>query len=216
MACTEKPQTALQLTDETVAFVKQNDEREWYPYCTGVWLDKDRILTAAHCVTDEDRELILVVIKSETAGIMETPQPPHIGRVIKVDESVDLAMVQVPDPPRHVSVRVAVSSPPIGADLFFMAHPRLLYYSFGKGIVSSYYGSISAGITKNKGPFMGVVSMVVDSGASGSGIFDEQGGLVGVLSMKTNSPGVGLAVPTYTVRQFLGFNKKRVDVGKHL
>ena len=47
-----KRQIVDSITDKTVALVKKDSDGDYVPYCGGVWVGKNLILTAFHCIEE--------------------------------------------------------------------------------------------------------------------------------------------------------------------
>jgi len=112
--------------EATIAFVTQSfrNPNDIYAYCTGVWINKDTILTAAHCAQGAaTMELIkklppelrpfarflvqevknpvgaemFFIVEKEVTNLEDAPKAQHKGKVIAVDLSHDLALIKTTD-----------------------------------------------------------------------------------------------------------------------
>jgi len=160
------------------------------------------VLTAKHCTDGEDK--IYVLTAGEVSGIVSDPKATHEATVVALAPKYDLSLIDVALPPLHPVAKLAEQGPPVGSSLLMMAHPTLNYWTFCTGLVTNYYSEIGVGPAHDlTGPFMGVASLVMNNGGSGSGVFDRSGNLVGIVSMKSGTPGLGYAIPLPALRGFL-------------
>jgi S1-C subfamily serine protease len=194
------------IQDYTVALVNiQKDIKETSvtSYCTGVWVGADEILTAAHCVNDEDKkpwtspvgELVTYVIKKEIDTSETTTY--HNSKVIAFDNNVDLALIQAEVIiPNHMVALLPTELPAIGERVYQVGHPHKLYWSFSSGEVSAYRhsGEIGDVIQAN---------ISVWYGNSGGGLFDRDGNLIGICSRKLDIPSMGYYVHLDSIKRFL-------------
>ncbi len=182
--------TARAISGVTVALEETDEEGVTYPFCSGVWVTKDYILTAAHCAKDD---AIKYIIRSEVTGHLAEPKTLHLAGVAARDVKHDVAvLVAVDTPPPHPVARFGARVPDPGDVLYFTGQDRTLYWTFMVGWMSAY--TDHAGATENgkEGPWLQVQAPIA-GGMSGSGVFDETGGLVGIISFTTASPGLGFA-----------------------
>lgn len=181
------------IDDATVALISYTEGNKLKAFCTGVWVDPMHILTAAHCVEDEDiGEPILFVVHYDEA--------PFFASLLLVDKLHDLALLHARVAPPHTSVRVAREMPERGTPLHLVGHTKGLVWSYFPGWVAAYRSDI--GPPGSKGFYM-QVSAPVSYGDSGAGAFSLDGELVGITAFITGGPNTGFCVPVPTIRTFL-------------
>ena len=206
LACASAPQTpakvtprSLDLEGRTVAlYTKDTDS----PRCTGVWVGDARILTAAHCVSDDELDPLFYSTYSEYIGVTKTPNL-HSMALIREDKDVDLALYEtgVFDTPKHPNATVAPRLLDVGADIHVMGHTAGLSYSYMHGYVA-FYRELDFRPDK-KGPWL-QISAPIYKGNSGGGAYNDMGELVGIASfMASKIPNVGFFVYSGTIRNFL-------------
>lgn len=209
--------------NSTVALVI-NDDGAVRPYCTGVWLEGDRIVTAHHCVqsvanmiakknlpkeiADEleiDVDVIGVKIHyiqgNEVMGVGDEPSGIHLSKVIVDDSLHDVALIQaVGDAiPPHEVATLADAMPAIGEKIQVVGHVKGLYWTYIEGVVASYRTGLP--VDRN-GPFL-QLSAPVYFGNSGGGVFNTDGELVGIVSFMMGAPLTNFAIPVKRVRELL-------------
>lgn len=156
-----------QMRNDTVALVRSDGETV-RPFCTGVWVGKNQILSADHCVRAAVEDLVLeifseednpdvieeqiqlledgfkinFIVSAEERGVFREPVRWHTAEVVKHDSTHDLVLLKVDsgekDIPEHSYAKLAKKSPSVGADVSIMGHVVGLYWTFTRGIVSAY------------------------------------------------------------------------------
>jgi len=192
--------TIEEIESKTVALTKLDRDGDNSPYCTGVWVSQDKILTAQHCVetygrffnnaTDEEIQYDAVginvqyIIKTDVdlSSPQNYPKTVRSGTVIAIDKQSDLALIMVADDSivhsiANVKNYQVVSN---GTKVHIIGHTIGLWWTYFDGVVSTSW-------THMKGPdtIMTHVSQISSStwrGNSGGGAFDSEGNLVGIAS----------------------------------
>lgn len=209
------------LQDNTVALVtleedKATKEKSAIPYCTAVWIGTDEILTAAHCVKDDNAplknpvgEAVYYVIRAEIDA--DDYVTYHPGTVIAYDAKFDLALIQVvvEKMPGHPFALLPTELPAIGETVYGVGHPSKLYWSFIEGKISAYRHRDDLGDVIQ-------INISVWFGDSGGGIFDRDGKLFGICSQKLDISSMGYYVPLDNIKVFLtdARSKKAVKLNK--
>jgi len=214
------------LGNVTVALVYQgvDDDGNKFvkPYCTGVWLSDDQILTAGHCAEavarmdkklDEDDPVdpvgnpVHYIVSVEVPDAKEEePSAVHFGHVTSFDEDHDLALITASagNIPEHDNASLASEIPALGERVYVVGHPRGLYWSYIEGVVSAYRNHPEVGMTVQ-------VSAPVWFGNSGGGVFDSHGGLVGIASRLARAPNTALFIHEDSIKKFLNTVKERQE-----
>lgn len=193
------------MRDSTVALVKvgvDGGDKVMYPYCTGVWVGVDEILTASHCVKEDDKPWetpvgneVTYVVRNEI-DLTDWARYHH-GTVISYDEGHDLVLVQVKGIiPSHGVALLALSLPAVGETVYSVGNPNKLYWSFMQGEVSAYRRISTLGDIIQ-------VNMSIWYGHSGGGLFDYRGKLIGICVQRLEIPSMGNFVHLDNIRKFL-------------
>lgn len=205
----------------TVALVAQR-RGDTLPYCTGVWVDKNLIMTAHHCVegaaqlagADEDEDIDVIglkihyIIETEVTGIEEEPTGWHLGTVVMSDMRHDLALVKAEgvNIPKHDVAKIASRSPGLGEKLHFVGHVKGLYWTYVEGNVAAYRDSLPIN-EKRLGPYL-QVSAPVYFGNSGGGAFNTDGEVVGIASFIIKVPLTAFYVHADSMRKIIANYKE--------
>lgn len=196
------PVKSLELESQTVALYTQDGEA---PRCTAVWVDDHKILTAAHCISDDAEDPIFYATRTEYQGAFRKPTL-HSMALLKADEKADLALYETGafDTPAHVTAVLASSTPAVGAPLHFMGHSAGLAWSYKHGYVAFYREADFRPVEGKTGPWL-QVSAPIFHGDSGGGAFNEYGELVGIASfMASRVPLACFFVERGTIAKFVG------------
>lgn len=209
----KNPETALhkhlfvnKLKDSTLTLLNRVSSGEYISMCGGVWVSGSDIITAKHCVVDEDNPQeeptdSMIPFESSRESNLETKNfNPHFARVIAVDDKSDLALLRSDQDLPHSFAHVASDQILLGGTLHIVGHPVGLEYTYMTGIVSA----------KREFTVQGEhikvmqVQAPVWIGNSGGPAFDDSGNIVGIASraVKT-SPNVGIFVPNIVIKNFL-------------
>lgn len=206
----------------TVALVFTTKEGDVHPYCTGVWVKEDTILTAQHCVAavakmiagieDDEVEVetvgvkIYYIVEREVDSFGDEPSAIHLGKVQAVDIDHDLALIKVAATgiPFHEIADLVDTMPAVGEHGYVVGHPKGLYWSYVEVVVAAYRPITP--VHDKKGPFV-QVSGSIWYGNSGGGLFDSDGNLVGICSMLSRSPNSSLFIHMDSIKKFMKDNK---------
>ena len=176
--------------------VQRDDGKRGWGTCSGVYVEKNTILTAAHCFeVPEGMELLQVWVGKNDGTSAK-------GEIIDLSPERDLALVHtqldgIPVPLAH-SVRQDIPLEVIG-------NPLGINFVITRGIVSKVNFKMGDNPTKHF-----ILSAIVLPGNSGGPVFDENGFLIGILVRSTSmlgslgGSGLGIAVDIHEIRGFLG------------
>lgn len=229
------PESRLTLVDElksnTVALVVRDKDGDINPFCSGVWVDKDVVLTADHCARapveilvkemamggKEDKVLegqvqnledgfkIQYIVNNESTGVWREPKALHTLAIVKHDKAHDVALLKVVDPkdvPNHHIAPLADKEPALGEEVHVMGHPSGLTWTYVHGYVGAIREENFRPI-KKKGPFIQIVGSVW-RGNSGGGVYNDNRELLGIASFLAPAPNESFFIHIETIRTFLG------------
>lgn len=160
--------------------------------CAGAFVDASgAVATAYHCVAHGGRPRIT----TEDGRVA-------IGRVSRVDPSMDLAVIAVPGLAGSAWLPLADGPPALGAVVRPIGHP---YGSrppegFVEGTLR---WSVSEGVVSAVGPLALQTTAPVNPGNSGGPVIDTEGRLVGVVSRRYAGDGIGFAALAHGVKALL-------------
>lgn len=186
------------LKQSTVALVQVSNDVS-LPYCSGVWVGKETILTAAHCVENK------LIITYSTVDEYDQ-QKMRKAIVTNVDSSIDLALILAPAKDlQHPIVSLSTDSISGGDPVNIVGHPLGYTWTYMYGFVSS--------IRELKGPNDDArlkkiiqISAPVWMGVSGGGAYDENGNLLGICSWVSNGPHLSFFIHRDVINEFLKKN----------
>jgi S1-C subfamily serine protease len=175
---------------------RDEDNKTGWGTCSGVYIKKNIILSAAHCVdfpAEEGIQLKEIWIKREDTAARAV--------VVKMDAQADLLLLYTPLSGKPVKFAHKVER---GEDCWIIGNPLGLVDILTKGIVSQ----INLKHKSEKATFI-VVDATALPGNSGGAVVDRRGHLIGILTRSTSlfgsfgAAGLGLAVDLGTIREFL-------------
>ena len=206
------------------------------PFCSAVWVSKDKILTAFHCVESLGRppmnihDMVVKMLTGVSPKWDPTGQPltysiygdveeahgvkirtVRDATVYAIDPEEDLALIQAtPDEegklPQHEFAVITQQEVHLGDDLHIVGHPSGQWWSYTHGYVSQHRSQIKNASENPVDAFQ--VSAPVWFGNSGGGAFNARGELVGIGSwILTRTPNAGFFIDNDTCRRFLQKNK---------
>lgn len=180
--------------------------------CTGVWIDDDKILTAAHCVKWAIPETCETVNFFGLQGEMCTPSDKPEGQTVyfkpsaeeaaleatikKYDDNKDLALVEPKNPLSHHSAKLG-AKPEVADRVFSVNHSLGLEYSYMEGYVSAIRIDEEDGVKKTQviGP--------MTFGASGGPLYNMRGELIGIANAKYKGEQIIFFIHTDMIKDFL-------------
>jgi len=187
------------LESRTVALVTDDGSGKLKPYCSGVWIDGEKFLTAAHCVNNKLLSFYMTKEDLE-AGNTLSDGTLKLASLIKISERDDLALFLVPNKISKEPIQISKDDPWVGMRLHIIGHTSGMWWSYIEGLISA---STKSTINENRvGSIQ--VSAPVWMGNSGGGAFDEQGRLVGLCSwMIVSAPNISFFIPASVIENFL-------------
>ena len=153
---------------------------------SGFVIEENLILTNAHVVGNYSSVNVELYDKTKV-----------IGTVIKVDEKIDLALVQVNK--NLTPLALNSDTPEVGQDVYVIGAPKDMSYTMTKGIVSA----LDRSLVGNK---YIQIDASINSGNSGGPLLDEGGNVIGVITLKkSDAEGIGFAVRVEDVNKFINY-----------
>jgi S1-C subfamily serine protease len=175
---------------------RDDDNKTGWGSCSGVYIKKNLILSAAHCVAfppDEGLTLKEVWIRKDNQS--------ERAVIVRVDVAADLLLLYTPLEGTPVKLARKVIR---GENCWVIGNPLGIVDILTKGIVNK----INLKVKDEKAIFI-VVDAVALPGNSGGAVVDRRGHLIGILTRSTSlfgsfgAAGLGLAVDLATIREFL-------------
>jgi hypothetical protein len=171
---------------------------------SGSYIGSDKILTNWHVVKGSQN--VGIFFKPQIEGDKPAENSLLMARVVKIDPTFDLALLQLSTPPQNLQpIKFASESDiQIGADVHAIGHPTGKAWTYTKGFISQYRkgfewktdeGLHKANVIQTQTP--------INPGNSGGPLITDDGKLVGVNSFKSTGEGLNFAVSIVDVNAFL-------------
>jgi S1-C subfamily serine protease len=171
---------------------------------SGSYIGSDKVLTNWHVVKGAQK--VGIFFKPQIEGDRPTENSLLVARVVKMDPTFDLALLQLPTSPQNLQpIKFASESDiQIGADVHAIGHPTGEAWTYTKGIISQYRknfewktkeGLHKANVIQTQTP--------INPGNSGGPLITDEGKMVGVNSFKSTGEGLNFAVSIIDVNAFL-------------
>lgn len=171
---------------------KEGKERTVLGGCSGTFVSKDEILSAAHCFNG---------YTTINIWVRDIEGKSYSAELIKLDSPHDLALLHVPG--LHHKYAKIGKRVKIGEEIINIGSPFNLEFLVSQGIVSAL--NVEIGDYKS---LYTVTDAMINPGSSGGGMFNKKGELIGVNTMSEGGffgwAGISLAVSVEDVRRFLG------------
>ncbi len=191
--------TVSHLMHSTGMIVTYDDETQrWRVKCSGVWISKHYMLTAHHCVADEQRTDVLA--RSDYGASMSKVVEAWEAEVVKVDAINDLAIVKVGLPSEHETAALAWYGPTAGDTVHVVGHTMGLPWSYSAGVVGAV--RTMPNVDEHDVEVVQVAS-AASFGNSGGGVYNADGELVGICSFTMQNTQLSFFVHLDVVRSFL-------------
>lgn len=166
----------------TVALVEETAFGGLRPYCSGVWVGENLIMTAEHCVHRKvSGDSISYVVRGDVYEPGAYAEREDIqarkATLYLVEESHDIALIRTAPPPPH-PIAVMHQGPIYQGDATqTMGQSLGLWYSYGAGVVAA----LRVGSFGTEDSMLWVQSTApVSPGNSGGALFDSEGHILGI------------------------------------
>lgn len=222
------------LQQTSVALVKElSDSKEVMPYCAGVWIQKNLVITAGHCVDQAYEDAVDEVGQDAADEIFKniTPLGDPVyyltyndvkenheitsdkaklqrGTVIAFDRKHDLALIETNTLVRHPFAKLNKVKLYLGQHVGIIGMPATMWFSFSEGYIAMQRNMMGA--TGVKSRYIQINS-VIWFGNSGGGAFNLDGDLIGICSFVTRAPSMGFFIHQDSISYFLMINKISLD-----
>jgi S1-C subfamily serine protease len=197
-----KRELVEKLESETVALVRSDEKDSFSPYCSGVWVDVDKIMTAFHCVKEESLENGMLNVFLYQV-IDDNIKSGRASQVNKVDEENDLALLvtDLKTTPMHPIAEIADDSWD-GEHVNIVGHTNGMWWTYIEGVVSS--TRADAVKSNNKPTLVLQISAPAWFGNSGGGAFDDSGKLLGISSfISSRAPSMAFFVHRAVLKKLM-------------
>ena len=208
------------------------------PYCTGVWINADTMLSAEHCVDDIGRppevevtsrlqklldELMGKVIPPATWTPVNQPvmyatidemgaDEHHDARVVAVDMKDDIVLIKAIKPGKHPWAPLAAGDIHVGDPLHLVGQTAGMWWCYFHGYVAAHRHDFVD--TRKNVVDMLQMSAPVFFGDSGGPAFNEDGAIVGIADqIRLSVPEAAWYVHRDAVRSFM--KRERVEFHSH-
>lgn len=165
---------------------------------------KARVLTNWHVIKDNKQAIVIFKPK----GKLEiTEDLAYVARVIKIDQLVDLALLEIENPPpKYHSLNFGdISRVKVGQDVHAIGHPEGEIWTYTAGIVSQirpgYEWSYGGGIV-HRGKVI-QTQTPINPGNSGGPLLNDGAEIIGINSFGRRGEGLNFAVAVDVIREFL-------------
>lgn len=176
------------ITDKTIALVRKDDEGDFVPYCGGVWVSNNLILTAFHCLEEGKVEYMTYDSDSPSGAIVKD---------FDIENDLAVLLANSENIPAHSVAEVSVDAWR-GQHVHVMGHTTGMGWTYLEGVVSSVREK------RDKTRKLLQVSSPIWFGNSGGGAWDDDGRLIGISSLISGkAPNVGFFIHGTHIRDLL-------------
>jgi S1-C subfamily serine protease len=181
---------------------------------SGSVISKDGLILTNYHVVENFKDVAVVFKPLKDAQKIQDSDIKR-GKVIKVDQIADLAIIKVDDMPQgKLPIKLGDDSDiAVGIDVHAIGHPENQNWSYSKGIISQYRTNFKwtdynqADVIQTQTP--------ISHGSSGGPLLNDQGTLIGVNSFfNKNGQGLNFAVSIGDVKKFLSQSNDRFAPSK--
>lgn len=221
----ERQTLAEEIKGKTVALVYyDSDKNEMSTYCAGVWISREDIVTAGHCIrirynAKDNRKWDGVgrAIEYSTPDDIESGDSPtyfHIGYVKAYDYERDIALIKVDekDMPKkqrdHAYALLSQDKLHDGDRIHTVGNPLGHWFTYMSGWVSSAERFDIAREFYEHDFKSTQINVSLTYGNSGGGCFDDNGKLVGIAAfIDPKHSGLGFCIHRDVVKEFIDDNR---------
>jgi S1-C subfamily serine protease len=171
------------------------------------------IITNLHVV--KGFSVVNVVFKPTVEGKVPDRDEIRRGRVVKIDELADLALVQVDEVPAgRQPVKLGdITDIAIGSDVQAIGHPTGEAWTYTKGVISQFRMGYEWRADKDPARHQADVIQTqtpINPGNSGGPLLSDDGQLLGINTFKSKGEGLNFAVSVEDVKAFLARPNSRM------
>ena len=186
------------INNTTISLVFKDLAGEYRSYCSGSWINNKNIITARHCVENDDKTVdIGRIIIFQTHKEFNGKHPysgskkSYMARVVAVGKNdIDVAVLEAVKDMRHGIVKILPGEVPQGLKVYITGHPRGLTFTYMEGHVAAIREMT---IDTGDGPEVNYVVHIIapaSLGSSGGAVLTENGELIAINTfIKHNLPG---------------------------
>lgn len=212
------PDLISSLNNATVQLQGKSSEGKWLTFCSGVWVGTNKILTAKHCVKDDEHEdytdaqllgrnmYYLDYADSDTQHFPATDNPaPRTATLIAISANDDIALLYVLKDIDHSVAPIALTNPKDNTPAWTLGHSARFVYTLAPAWVSATW---TFKFPDDKQAYQVILAeSFATHGSSGGGLFDPEGNLLGICSFgASNFPNSSFWIPTKQIHKFINEN----------
>lgn len=178
--CLTHADMAKILKNRTVALVSEKHEGRVSAYCSGTWIERDRILTANHCVDGKSFVHYTVELDVFAKGEHHKRQNivKRVANVTSRDADHDLAILTPAGTvPIHGTAPIFLGEITQGQSAQCLGHPLGMWFSYSSGEVAAIRVQESVG---GFDMLFVQAAVAISPGSSGGALFDENGSILGI------------------------------------
>jgi S1-C subfamily serine protease len=171
------------------------------------------IITNLHVI--KGFSVVNVVFKPAKEGKIPDREEIRRGRVVKIDEIADLALVKVDDLPagRQPVTLGDITDIAVGSDVHAIGHPTGEAWTYTNGVISqfrmAYQWHVAKDSTRHKADVI-QTQTPINPGNSGGPLLSDSGQLLGINTFKSDGEGLNFAVSVEDVKAFLARQDNRM------
>ena len=175
------------LNRSTVQLVTEFVPNDYGTYCSGFWISEYHLVTARHCVTnDQGKVKINSVVIYTTYKEFNNKFPPdnpkkvYAAVIVGSKKNSDIAILKSIDDVDHHILNISKLPVPIGSEVHTVGHPTGMQYSYIKGIVAQVREFDAPQASRIHKTLQ--ITALINNGSSGCAVVNNDGNVVGIAS----------------------------------